>query len=327
MSKLLRWGLLSTARINRAILTAMPHSPRNVVTAVASRSAAQAAAYATEWKIPRTFASYEAMLADPDVDVIYNSLPNALHTEWTLKAIQAGKHVLCEKPLALTVTDVDAIAAAAQQAGVVVAEAFMYRHHPQTLRVAEMIAQGAVGQPRLLRGAFSYLLTNRQDVRLRPELGGGCLWDVGCYPISFTRFLARAEPVEVFGWQVSGPSGVDELFTGQLRFASGLLAQVDSAFRLPFRAFMEIAGSERTLTVPAPFKPQTDEEVILRHKNDLVEIIKIAGEPLYRGEIEDMADAVLLGKPPRVSLVESRGNVAVITALLESARINRPVAV
>ena len=287
MSRILRWGLLSTARINRAILTAMPHSPRNVVTAVASRSAARAAAYAAEWKIPRTFASYEAMLADPDVDVIYNSLPNALHTEWTLKAVQAGKHVLCEKPLALTVADVDAIAAAAQQAGVVVAEAFMYRHHPQTLRVKEMIGQGAVGEMRLLRGAFSYLLTNRSDVRLLPELGGGSLWDVGCYPISFARFLA--------------------------------------GFQLPFRSFMEIAGSERTLTVAAPFKPQTNEELILRHKNDLIEVIKIAGEPLYRGEIEDMADAVLLGKPPRVGLAESRGNVATITALLASAHSNRPV--
>ena len=325
MSRILRWGLLSTARIYRAILTAMPHSPPNVVTAVASRSAARAAAYAAEWRIARTFASYEAMLADPDVDVIYNSLPNGLHTEWTLKAVQAGKHVLCEKPLALTVADVDAIAAAAQQAGVVVAEAFMYRHHPQTLRVKEMIGQGAVGEMRLLRGAFSYLLTNRQDVRLLPELGGGSLWDVGCYPISFARFLAGAEPVEVFGWQVSGPSGVDELFAGQLRFANGLLAQVDSAFQLPFRSFMEIAGSERTLTVAAPFKPQTNEELILRHKNDLIEVIKIAGEPLYRGEIEDMADAVLLGKPPRVGLAESRGNVATITALLESAHSNRPV--
>lgn len=325
MSRILRWGLLSTARINRAILTAMPLSKRSIVTAVASRTPAQAAAYAAEWGIPRAFGSYEAMLADPDVDIIYNSLPNGMHVEWTIKAVQAGKHVLCEKPLALTVADVDAVAAAARQAGVVVAEAFMYRHHPQTTVVKELIAQGAIGEARLIRGAFSFLLTNRQDARLLPELGGGSIWDVGCYPISFTRFLAGAEPIEVFGWQITGPSGVDELFTGQMRFATGLLAQFDSAFQLPFRAFMEIVGSEGTLTVPTPFKPQTNVEVLLRDKNDGIEIVKIEGESLYHGEIEDMADAVLLGKPPRVSLAESRGNVATISALLESARTNRPV--
>lgn len=325
MSKILRWGLLSTARINRAILTAMPLSTRNVVTSVASRTPAQAAAYAAQWGIPRTFGSYEAMLADPDVDIIYNPLPNAMHTEWTIKAVQAGKHVLCEKPLALTAADVDAIAGAARQAGVIVAEAFMYRHHPQTTRVKELIEQGAVGEVRLIRGTFSFLLTNRQDVRLLPELGGGSIWDVGCYPISYTRFLAGAEPAEVFGWQVTGPSGVDELFTGQMRFANGVLAQFDSAFQLPFRAFMEIVGSERTLTVPTPFRPQTNVEVRLQDKDDAVEIIKIDGESLYHGEIEDMADAVLLGKLPRVSLADSRGNVATITALLASARTNRPV--
>lgn len=325
MSRILRWGLLSTARINRAILTAMPLSKRNIVTAVASRTPAQAAAYAAQWGIPRTFGSYEAMLADPDVDIIYNSLPNGMHVEWTIKAVQAGKHVLCEKPLALTVADVDAVAAAAKQAGVIVAEAFMYRHHPQTTVVKELIAQGAIGEARLIRGAFSFLLTNRQDARLLPEFGGGSIWDVGCYPISFTRFLAGADPIEVFGWQVTGPSGVDELFTGQMRFASGLLAQFDSAFQLPFRAFMEIVGSERTLTVPTPFKPQTNVEVLLRDTNDAVEIVKIEGESLYHGEIEDMADAVLLGKPSRVSLAESRGNVATISALLESARTNHPV--
>ena len=325
MPKILRWGLLSTARINRAILTAMPLSPRNVVTAVASRTPAQAAAFAVQWNIPRTFGSYEALLADPDVDIIYNPLPNALHAEWTLNAVRAGKHVLCEKPLALTVADVQAIAAAAAQAGVVVAEAFMYRHHPQTIRVKELLEQGAVGEVRLIRGAFSFLLTRRDDVRLQPGLGGGSIWDVGCYPISYTRFLAGADPIEVFGWQVSGPTGVDELFTGQMRFANDLLAQFDSAFRLPFRAFMEITGSERTLTVPTPFRPQTDVEVLLRDNNDQVEVIKIAGESLYLGEIEDMADAVLLGKPPRVSLAESQGNVATIAALLASARTNRPL--
>ncbi len=141
---ILRWGILGTGRINRALIAPLRISPRNRLAAVASRDADRARAYAAEWDIPRWFASYEALLADPDIDVIYNSLPNSLHPEWTIKACQAGKHVLCEKPLAVTVEDVEAVTAAAEQAGVVVAEAFMYRHHPQTLKVQELIANGAM---------------------------------------------------------------------------------------------------------------------------------------------------------------------------------------
>ncbi len=325
MSKILRWGLLSTARINRAILTAMPLSTRNVVTAVASRTQAQAEAYAAQWRIPRALGSYEQLLADPDIEVVYISLPNSLHVDWTIAAVRAGKHVLCEKPLAMSVAEVDAIASEAQKAGVVVAEAFMYRHHPQTLRVKALVEAGALGEVRLLRGAFSFPLTNPHNVRLQPDLGGGAIWDVGCYPISFARYILGAEPCEVFGWQVTGASGVDELFCGQMRFAGGALAQFDASFRLPFRTFMEIVGAERVLTVPVPFRPQLHEQLLLRHPNDEVETIVIEGQSLYLGEIEDMADAVLLGAAPRVSLADSRANVAAITALVAAAQSNRPV--
>src|SRR5437016_5396791 len=152
----LRWGLLSTARINRALLPPLRSSERNILTAVASRELDRAQAYADERNIPRVFGSYEAMLADPDVDVIYNPLPNSMHTEWTVKAAQAGKHVLCEKPLANTVEEVDAITEAAKKAGVVVMEAFMYRHHPQTLKVKELVDGGAIGKLQLIRGSFTF---------------------------------------------------------------------------------------------------------------------------------------------------------------------------
>jgi len=184
----LRWGLLSTARINRLIIPAIRASARSEVTAVASRDMDKCRAYATEWKIPRALGSYEALLDDPDVDVIYISLPNSLHAEWTVRAVEAGKHVLCEKPLALHTEDVDRIEAAARRAGRAAAEAFMYRHHPLTHAVQAVVKSGRLGELRGFKGAFTFPLTRDNDVRLNAALGGGSLWDVGCYPVSYACF-------------------------------------------------------------------------------------------------------------------------------------------
>jgi predicted dehydrogenase len=324
MTKILKWGFLSTARINRALITPLQVSKRNTLLAVASRSQETAEAYAREKKIPRGYGSYEALLADPEVDVIYNSLPNHLHAEWTIKAVEAGKHVLCEKPLALTLDAVEAVHAAARKHGRVVAEAFMYRHHPQTLKVQELVKNGSLGMVRIIRGSFSFVLSREGDVRLNPEWGGGSLWDVGCYPISYARSLVGEEPLEVFGWQVTGETGVDVTFVGQMRFREDILAQFDSSFVIPVHSFMEIVGSEGTLNIPRPFKPGVDEKIYLT-RGDQTETIKIKGQELYLGEVEDMADAVLLGKDSLVSLEDSRANVAVIAALIESARAGRPV--
>lgn len=324
MSKPLNWGLLSTARINRALIPPLTMSRRNNLLAVASRSQAAADAYAREKKIPRAYGSYEALLADPEIDVIYNPLPNHLHAEWTIKAVEAGKHVLCEKPLALSVAEVDAIMTAARKHGRVVAEAFMYRHHPQTLKVIELVKSGSLGTLKLIRGSFTFILTRKDDVRLKPEWGGGSIWDVGCYPISYARTVVGAEPLEVFGWQVTGPSGIDETFVGQMRFDGGILAQFASSFVLPFQAVMEIVGSEGTLSIPHPFKPGIAEKIYLT-RGERIETITIKGIELYSGEVEDMADAILLGKPPRIPLEDSRANVAAIAAFLESARTGLPV--
>ncbi|NWG32991.1 MAG: Gfo/Idh/MocA family oxidoreductase [Chloroflexi bacterium] len=324
MSRVLNWGLLSTARINRALIPPLQVSRRNKLLAVASRAQATADAYAREKKIPRAYGSYEALLADPEIDVIYNPLPNHLHAEWTIKAVQAGKHVLCEKPLALSVDEVDAIKAAAQKHGRVVAEAFMYRHHPQTLKVQEIVQSGSLGTLKLIRGSFTFVLTREGDVRLKPEWGGGSIWDVGCYPISYARAVVGEEPLEVFGWQVTGPTGIDETFVGQMRFGGGVIAQFDSSFVIPFHAFMEIVGSEGTLNIPHPFKPGIAEKIYLT-RDDRTETLTVKGGELYSGEVEDMADAILLGRAPRVTLEDSRANVAAIAAFLESARTGRPV--
>jgi predicted dehydrogenase len=322
--KVLNWGLLSTARINQALIKPLRASKRNQLVAVASRTQESADNYAREWKIPRAYGSYEALLADPEIDVIYNPLPNHLHAEWTIKAVEAGKHVLCEKPLALSVEEVDAMRDAARKHGRVVAEAFMYRHHPQTLKVQELVKSGSLGTLKLVRGSFSFFLSREVDVRLDPAMGGGSIWDVGCYPISYTRTVLGQNPLEVFGWQVTGPTGVDVTFVGQMRFQNDVLTQFDCGFVVPLRWFMEIVGSEGTLSIPSPFKPETDEKIYLT-RGDKTETIKIKGQELYIGEVEDMADAILLGHEPRISLDDSRANVAVISALLESARVGKPV--
>jgi xylose dehydrogenase (NAD/NADP) len=325
MPERLRWGLLGTARINQAVIPPLRASQRNELVAVASRDGERARAYAHEWNIPRTFDSYEALLADPDIDVVYISLPNSLHAPWAIRAAQAGKHVLCEKPMGQTAAQVDEILAAARSAGVVVMEAFMYRHHQQTLKVKELVDGGAIGKVRLIRGSFTFQIASEANVRLNAALGGGSIWDVGCYPISYTRYLLGREPLEVFGWQTTGTHGVDEMFAGQMRFEGDAVGQFDCGLRVPHRQHFEVVGSEGTITVPVPFKPDARAQIWLRHGDAEPEAIAINSPELYAGEIEDMADCILTGKAPRVSQADSRGNAATITALLASAREGRPI--
>lgn len=258
------------------------------------------------------------MLDDPDIDVVYIPLPNRLHAEWAIQAAQAGKHVLCEKPLALSVDEVDAMAEAARAAGTVLAEAFMYRHHMRTLQIKKLVDKGAIGDVHTIRGAFTFPLNRQGDVRWNPELGGGSLWDVGCYPLSFSRFILGREPEEWIGRQVLGDSGVDVSFFALLRFPGDVLAQFDCGFRTQFRMEMEIAGSDGRIFVPMAFKPERQSYIYLTNGNDELRI-QVDGNFLYLDEVEDLTDAVLEGKPPRVSLEESRANVAAIQALYRSA--------
>lgn len=314
------------AKINYALIKPLNASKRTRLLAVASRSQSSADryAYAREWNIPRAYGSYEALLGDPEIDVIYNSLPNHLHAEWTIKALRAGKHVLCEKPLALTLSEVDAMAAASKDSGKVLAEALMYRHHAQTLKVKEIVDSGVLGKLQLIKSAFTFTLTREGNFRTIKEMGGGGIWDVGCYPISYARMVVGEEPVEVFGWQVEGGGGSDESFIGQMRFANGVHAQFDSGFKSPSRSYMEIVGRDAVLKIPNPFKPGVKNELVLS-KGGADEKIKVAGTELYLGEVEDMCDAILLGKPARISLQDSRGNIAAILALIESADRKTPI--
>lgn len=322
MNNILNWGLLSTARINQALIKPLRASKRTRLLGAASRRQTSADAYAREWDIPKAYGSYEAMLADPEIDVIYNSLPNHLHAEWTIKALRAGKHVLCEKPLALTTKEVDAILAASNETGKIAAEAFMYRHHAQTLKVKELVDSGSIGKLQLIKGAFTFMLSREGDIRMVKEFGGGSIWDVGCYPISYARTIVGAEPTEVFGWQVSGQDGCDESFYGQMRFGNGIHMQFDCGFKSPLRSSMEFVGTEGTIRVPSPFKPGLKSEIYLS-RGDAQETLNIKGQELYLGEVDDMCDAVLNEKPARISLADSRANVAAILALLASAETGK----
>ena len=325
-TRILKWGILGTARINRALIPPLNISPRNKLVAVASRDLARAQAYAAEQGIERALGSYEAMIGDPEIDVIYISLPNNLHVEWSIKAAAAGKHVLCEKPLALSVEDVDRVEGAARRYNVVIAEAFMYRHHPQTLKVVELIDEGAIGRLQLIRGGFTFPIDNPENIRLQPELGGGSIWDVGCYPISYARTAAGGiAPEEVFGWQKIGPSGVDIAFFGQMRFPGGIIAQVDSGFNSALRTVMEFIGDAGRITTTKSFKPDATGHLYLEKGDAPGEKMHFADQELYLGEVEDLYDAAVYGKPQRVPLSDTRQNIATIRALLASAEKGAPV--
>jgi xylose dehydrogenase (NAD/NADP) len=317
-----RWGLLSTARINRRLIPAIRAAAGNELVGVASRELGAAAEYAAQWGISRIFGSYQEMLDSDLVDAVYISLPNSLHAEWAVRAAQAGKHVLCEKPLAVSLDECDQIIAVAEANGVVVAEAVMYLYHPLMAQVVEIVGSGALGDIQLARGAFSFFLDRSEDVRWQPGLGGGSLWDVGSYPVSFVRRVL-GEPQEAFGWQRLSKSGVDESFAGLLRYASGALGVFDSGFRHAFRVEAEVIGSQATLRLERPYTMAAGTRIVIR-RGDEEEVIILPQADPYQCEVEAVAAAALEGAELPVPLSSSRANVATLLALYQSARQGAP---
>lgn len=322
--RILNWGFLSTSRINKVMFEPLRTSGRNHLLAVASRDKNRAIEYAREKNIERAYGSYAELIEDEDVDVVYNALPNHLHAEWTIKAVEAGKHVLCEKPLALSLEDVDAISTAAKKNKKIVTEAFMFRTHAQTKLVKDIVESGKLGKIKMIRSNFTFVMTNQDDYRWKPEMGGGSLWDIGCYPLSYARTILAAEPIEVFGCQVTGCTGIDESFIAHIRFPGDVFAHFDCSIKIPFRVFMEIVGDEASLRIPRPFNPGSMETLELVRPKE-TETITIQGTIPYLSEVEDIADAILNNKSPVISLADSRANVAAILALFESAKTGKSV--
>lgn len=324
----IRWGLLSTANINRRIIPAIHASKYGELTAIASRDQEIADAYAETTKIPYAFGSYQAMLDSDLVDVIYISLPNHMHAEWSIRAMQAGKHVLCEKPMAVSLAKIDAMIDASQRYQRVLAEAFMYRHHPQTRIALEWVRNGSLGEVFLIQGVFNFMLTRQEDYRRVPELGGGCLWDVGVYPLSFAQYLLGCPPLYVSASQWIGESGIDETFNGQMHYPGDRMAQISSSFRSPFYTHIEIIGTQGRISLNRPFASMDCERRMIYFPKDGNPIeIPVPEQELYIGEVEDIHAAIMDGTPTRISLEESRNHVRTVLALYQAARSQQVVAV
>jgi xylose dehydrogenase (NAD/NADP) len=317
----IRWGVLSTARINRRVLEGAAEAGGAEVVAVASRDAVRAEAYAREHEIPTAYGSYEALLEDPDVQAVYISLPNALHVEWTLRALEAGKHVLCEKPFSRRPGEVEQAFELADSKQLVLSEAFMWRHHPQTKTLASLVDDGAVGRPRVVRAAFGFQLASAHgagDVRLSPELDGGALMDVGCYCVNAIRLLA-GEPERVQGEHALGESGVDVCFAATVRCADDVLAHFDCGLVLPDRAALEVVGEEGSLTVGDPWHAHSPGIELRRKGAAKVEPIAVSRANSYRLELEDMGAAIRGEAAPLLGRDDALGQARTIDALYRSA--------
>jgi xylose dehydrogenase (NAD/NADP) len=312
----LRLGLLSTARINRLLLAGARTTGAVDVVAVASRDEARAHAYAAEHGVVRAHGSYEALLDDSEVDAVYISLPNSLHVEWSVRALEAGKHVLCEKPLTRRPEEAERAFDVAEREGRVLAEAFMWRHHPQTKRLVELVEDGTIGELRLVRCAFSFPLTELANVRLRPDLDGGSLMDVGCYCVSGARLLA-GEPEGFAAVQVLAPSGVDVRFAGAMRHAGGVVSHFDCAFDLPNRSRIEAVGADGAILVGDPWHVRSPGLELRR--GETAEWIEIEPADSYGLELENFAEAIAGAAEPLLGREDAVGQARALAALYDAA--------
>ncbi len=317
------WGIISTAHINRLVLAGARESDQVEVVAVASREQSRAEAYAREHGIERAYGSYEALLADPGIDAVYISLPNSLHVEWSIQALEAGKHVLCEKPFDRRPDQVERAFDAAERAGRLLSEAFMYRHNPQTSKLKELVDGGAIGAPRVVRSAFSFSLGDPENVRLAADLDGGALMDVGCYCVSGSRLLG-GEPETVYGQQRVGEGGVDVLFAATMRFPGDVLAQFDCGFVLPDRDELEVVGTEGSLFLDDPWHARTP--VIEVRRSDGVEEIVLEPVDSYRLELENLGAAIEGRAEPLLGREDAVGQARAIEALYRSAEAGASIA-
>lgn len=320
-----RWGVLGVANIGmRVVLPAIQQSRNGRIVAIASRDAARADEAAQRLGIARAYGSYAALLDDHEVQAVYVPLPNTLHHEWVLRCAAAGKHVLCEKPLTTSPEHAREMIAACARAGVKLMEAFMYRFHPRTERVVEMVARGVVGVPKLLRASFTFPARDPgRNIRFNPALGGGSLYDVGCYAVNVTRMLL-GDPEQVFAQGYVGENGVDELVGAVLAFGSGRVALLDCGLTLPRREEYEIIGTEGRLAVPKAFLPGTGDAEIHLTRGAERTVLTVPGVNQYQVMAERFADAVLEGTGVPYSPDDAVGTLRVITALLTSVRTARP---
>jgi D-xylose 1-dehydrogenase (NADP+, D-xylono-1,5-lactone-forming) len=318
-----KWGIVSTAHINRLFVAGARESPDVKILAVASRDQARAEEYARENQIERAYGSYQALLNDPDIEAVYISLPNSLHIEWTIKALEAGKHVLCEKPLSRRASEVERAFEVADQNDRLLMEAFMYRHNPQTCRLTELVSERAVGRVRIIRAVFGFVAHDPANVRLSAALDGGALMDVGCYCVSGARLIA-GEPIRVVGEQGIGGDGVDVAFAAVMRFPNDISAHFDAGLALASRDLLEVVGDEGTLRLTDPWHCRRPGIDLIRETGDH-ERIEIEPANSYQLEAENMSAAIRGEAPLLLGREDAIGQARTIEALYEAADNGRAV--
>jgi D-xylose 1-dehydrogenase (NADP+, D-xylono-1,5-lactone-forming) len=316
----LRWGILSTADITDALLAS---GADQEFIAVGSRDAARAEAWAAKRGVPRAYGSYDDLLADPDVEAVYNPLPNGMHVEWSIKALEAGKHVLCEKPMSRRPEEVERAFDAAESAGRLLAEAFMWRHNPQVARVRELLDSGRIGELRTVRAVFSFLCSDPEDVRLSAELDGGGLMDVGCYCVSGCRTIAGAEPERVYAEQVIGGKGVDVSMVATLRFPGDVLAHLDCGLSYEGGDYLEAVGTDGSLFLDDPWHGKVP-VIEVRGPDRDPEHVEVDLANSYALELADFEAAARGEREPLLGRADALGQARVIAALYDSAERNAP---
>ncbi len=340
---MLRWGLVSTARINDRLIDAINRSDRSTLAAVASRSPGRAETYSKEHSVPLSYGSYEELMESDSVDAVYISLPNHLHAEWAIAALESGKHVLCEKPLALSADEIDRMADAAQKNGRVLQEASATRFHPQTEDIASIIASGRLGRILLCQATFEFRLPASEDIRLNPTFGGGAMWDVGCYPIAFFQAVLRENPEQVFGQALVGPTGVDLTFAGTMSYRSGTCVQFTASMATPMARNARIVGEKGSLQLDQPWLTNIGAVTLVRQQllrsatgegtfGDDPRQLDVSEwdygvSDVYVDELRGFEDMVIDRAASPYPLAESRINAEVITSLYESMRTGHPVKV
>lgn len=331
MTQMIKWGVLGCAGIAaKAVIPAIQSSRLGRVAAIASRDAEKASAMATRFGIEKSYGSYEDLLSDPDIDAIYNPLPNHLHVPMTIKALEHGKPVLCEKPIALNAAQASELAEAQKAANLLVAEAFMVRHHPQWKKARAMVAEGRLGDVRAIQTIFAYYLDDPKNVRNQADIGGGGLFDVGCYAINTARFLFDAEPLRAIALMENDPVfGTDRLTSGLLAFPEGRQLAFTCSTQLSLTQKVTVLGTRGRLEIPIPFNAPADQQTVLIFDDgrDLAgggrQEIVIEPVDQYREQVDAFAEAVLSGTPLETGLEDAIANMKAIDALFRSATSGR----
>jgi predicted dehydrogenase len=327
ISARLRWGILGVANHNKRVLPAFERSTHAELRVIASRSLERAHAAAAAAGIPTDYGSYEQLLEDPAIDAVYIPLPNSLHAEWAMKAADHAKHVLCEKPLACTAAEAQKVVDSCRTKGVHLMEGFTWPHHPRTARLRQVLDGGSLGDLRRVTGTFTFPLRplDPANIRLRPELGGGCLLDIGCYPVYAIRWAFGSEPVRVYA-TASYHQGVDIEMSGTLDFADGRVGAFDCGFTQPVRRWLEIVGTEGVVSIPEMWQPPERGSFTVKAKAGAMEEIVVEGQDQVLGMIEYFSSAVLAGQPVSPPPEEAVRTLRVLDALAESARAGRVIA-